>query len=359
MSSRLTRRQICLGAAVLAVTGLLVCSAHAGGKGRGRPIEFSVPKGEEVSTNLHQFATKRDGLKDLEEELYQPLQSFSPRSSLEGVAAPPPRAPVGPAVQSKRVKELLERRKNWVFMTPEDLLAAPTIEDILKSPQFGLDGQERKERPVFERYYRRLSINRDGANKQMQSRTEEVFLTPAAARLRDPRAPHDDSDLPGGVRQSAEELTRLFEPGNSDSPFAERSVHASFSDTFGLGNNMPSKEQVLQHRKLMDDYRSVVDPNWRPPNVGGPANSLSLIAHDAPLAAEKPPAALPSTLNSTPRSALEIQRDITDPLLGPPALPDLNAQAVGQMRPAPALPSADVRRVGPVAPTFAAPKRAF
>ena len=93
MSFRLSSRQICLAVAALAMSGLLVCSAQAGGKERGRPIEFSEPKSDEVTTNLHQLTSKKDGLKQLEEDLYKPLQSFAPKSSLDGVAAPPPQAP--------------------------------------------------------------------------------------------------------------------------------------------------------------------------------------------------------------------------------------------------------------------------
>ena len=96
MSFRLSSPQIYLGAAVLAVSGLLVCTAQAGGKERGRSIEFSVPKSDEVTTNLHQLTSKKDGLKQLEEDLYQPLQNFGSESSLDGVAAPPPRAPAAP-----------------------------------------------------------------------------------------------------------------------------------------------------------------------------------------------------------------------------------------------------------------------
>ena len=121
-------RQICLGATILVLSGLLVCNAQPGGKQRGRPIEFSVPRSDEVTTNLHQLMSKPDGLKQLEEDLYKPLQLFAPQSSLDGVVALPTRPPPTPVIQNKRVKEMLERRKNWVFMSPEDLLAAPTVE---------------------------------------------------------------------------------------------------------------------------------------------------------------------------------------------------------------------------------------
>ena len=52
----------------MALSGLLVCNAQQGGKDRPRPIEFSVPRGYDVTTNLQQSMSKPDGLKQLEEE---------------------------------------------------------------------------------------------------------------------------------------------------------------------------------------------------------------------------------------------------------------------------------------------------
>ena len=142
-----------------------MCSAQAGGKQRGRSIEFSEPKSDEVTTNLHQLTSKKDGLKQLEEDLYKPLQivhaqEFARRRRRS--ASPPP---AGPVIQSKRAKELLERRKNWVFMSPEDLLAGPTVEEILKAPEYDADGQEKKELPPLERYYQRLAAKRPGGKQ--------------------------------------------------------------------------------------------------------------------------------------------------------------------------------------------------
>jgi hypothetical protein len=341
------------------MSGLLVWSAHAGGKGRGRSIEFSVPKSDEVSTNLHQMTTKKDGLKQLEEDLYQPLQSLGPRSSLEGVAAPLPRVPAGPMIQSKRVKELLERKKNWVFMSPEDMLSTPTIESILKAPKIGPDGQEKRELPALERYYQRLSIKRGGMTDPMQSRSGDAFGTPGRSKPGKERTPSEDWDLPTGVRENAQQLGKLFEPGGSDSPFAENPAHGSLSDTFGLANNTPSKLQVQEHRRSMDEYRTVVDSSWRPAAVASPGNPLPLFGRDVASPTRKSAAGLPNPVNSAPRTALDIQRDIADPRLGPRALPDVNALALGQTRPTAVSPNIEPRRAVPVAPTFAAPKRSF
>jgi hypothetical protein len=343
----------------MVLSGLLAGNAQTGSKERGRPIEFSLPKSDEVTTNLQQLTSKKDSLKQLEEDLYKPLQSFRPESSLDGVVAPPPRPSSAPPIQSKRVKELLERRKNWVFMSPEDLVSEPTVEDVLKTPQLGLDGQEKKELPAIERYYRRLSNKRVDPDNLLQPKNEDLFGTPSKSNSRDERSQQEDANLPGGLRESAQTLSKLVESDSNDGRFSRASTHGDFSDAFGLGNEPLSKEQIQEHKKFMDDYHSMVDPGWHPPAIATAENLMSTLGADAAASAGKSAVGLPSSLSPAPHTALEVQMDVTSPQLGPAALPDVNAQALGQTRPTPALPTVEPTRVMPPPPSFAAPKRSF
>ena len=376
MSFRLSSRRICLGATILVLSGPLVCNAQPGDKQRGRPIEFSVPRSDEVTTNLHQSLSQPDGLKRLEEDLYKPPQLFEPQSSLDGVVALPTRPTPSPVIQNKRVKELLERRKNWIFMSPEDLLAAPTVDEILKTPTLGPDGQEQKDLPAFERYYKRLTTGKSEANDPLQSKNDELFgaLLPLNPRkdvgvhedsnlsssLRDPDLPSTlrDPNLPSSLRETAEALNKVIEPGGSDSALFQGPTHGSLSDTFGLGNNTLSKEQIQEHKKLMDDYHSLWDPTWRPPTVATPDNPLAALA-DMASPAGNPVANQPGLPSAAPLRGLDLQANVLNPTLGPAALPDVNAQALGQTKPIMALPQIDSTRVTPVAPSFDAPRRSF
>jgi hypothetical protein len=358
MILRLCTFQVCRAAVMFAFTGLLVCSTQAAGRPRGRAIEFSAPRSDEVTTNLHQLTNKKDGLRQLEEDLYKPLQTFTPKSSLEGVVAPSARPPSPSAIQNKRVKELLERRKNWVFMTPEDLLGGPTVDEILKTPQYGADGQQKKELPSFERYYQSLGAKRPAANKPSQAGDDELFGSPRKSHPQDNADSHDDSNLPSGLRESAEALNKLFEPGASDSPFARSASHSRLSDAFGIETTALSKEQLREHKKFMEEYRSLVDPGWRSPAVAIPGDPLAVVASMGPPPGNAP-AGLPSATSPAPRKGLDAQADVINPQLGPPGLPDVNARALGQTRPASAFTKVESARVIPVAPTFAAPKRSF
>src|ERR1035438_7832501 len=128
---------------------------------------------------------------------------LAPKGSLKGVVAPPVRPPATSAIQSKRAKELLERRKNWIFSPPEDLLAGPTVDGILKSPRYDANGQEKKDLPPMLEYYRRMAPKRPGLDNYGQSKSDDLFGPPKASNLRDQLASRDDSNLPSGIRESA------------------------------------------------------------------------------------------------------------------------------------------------------------
>jgi len=293
MNFRLSSRQICLVSAALTFSGLLVYDARGAGKERGRPIEFSAPRSSQVATNLQPGMSRPDSLRQLEEDSFKPMQPLAPQSSLDGVVVLPTRPAATPAIQSKRVKEMLERRKNWVFMSPEDLVSAPTVEGILNAPARGPDGREKKESPALEGYYERQAAKRSAANNPAQSKDDELFGARSKANSREEPDVQEDSDLPSSLRESAETLKKMLGPGGSDNPIAQEALHGSLSDTFGLGNNTPSKEQIQYNKKYMDEYRSVLDASWQPPAVAVPGNPLEILT-GATAPSGKPATGLPS-----------------------------------------------------------------
>ncbi len=356
MSLRLSSLRWCCGAAALVAGVYLGGSAQAAGRERGRSIEFSQPRSDEVTTNLHQLRSKKDSLKQLEEDLNAPLQSFTPKSSLQGVVAPPPRAPAQSAVQSKRAKELLERRKNWVFMTPEDLISGPTVEQILKSPEYGADGQKREDLPLMERYYQHLISKRSIKKSPGQTQADELFNPPGKSSLPD-ASTRDEAELPAGLQESANAIRNMFQSDDS-SPFFKGSTAGGLPDPFRFASKAPTREQSLERKKLMDEYHSLLDPTWSAP-VAANSGISSLGGGDAAPAVRKPAFELPAAPAPTPRRGLEAQLDIRNPLLGPAGLPDVNARALGQTRPAPALPKAQEAKTASSTPPYVAPKRAF
>src|SRR5215475_8832969 len=114
-------RLVLLAAAIIVAPNF--CGAAEEGKAE-QPAQVSGSKSGNA-TNSPSLKPKQNGLKQLERDLFRPFETISPEGSLDGAFVPtmPQPQPNTPAVQSKRAKELLERRRDWVFETPEEILA--------------------------------------------------------------------------------------------------------------------------------------------------------------------------------------------------------------------------------------------
>src|SRR5215467_11368369 len=142
----------------LMLAALAISSTLGQEKKRGRSIQFSDAKSNDDGTSTNQVTSKKDGLRQLEQELLQPFQNLAPKSSLDGVMPPVQRPRPGSqqAVPSKRQKEMRERMKNWIFMLPEDQISGLTPEEIFNIPGYEADGQEKKKLTPMEKYYQQL-----------------------------------------------------------------------------------------------------------------------------------------------------------------------------------------------------------
>lgn len=344
----------------LSLGGLWLCRAAAADRPPGKTIEFSEPKSPEVLTNLNELGSRKDSLRQLEEDLYRPLQGFSPRSSLDGVFAPPARPPGAPVIQSKRVRELLERRKNWIFMTPEDLTMELTPEEIFKLPQYGEDGQEQKRGPSLERYYQNMERRRAGGMKPGQL-AEDALLGPRKQPVPgDESGSEDDSDLPSGVRESVQRLKKLGADSDSTAltPGPSRS---SFSDLFGLGGpgSLPSQNDLERKKVLQELYGATFFSGY------------TLQSPMAPGLLDASPPGQFNPANGLPGSGLmggssTVRPAGYDPLLGtvsptyvPSSPQDLNARVLNAWNPDFVPPKPEPPKTAPPAPTFLAPRRQF
>jgi hypothetical protein len=86
-------------------------------------INFTEPKSSSTFTNQSDPKDKPFDLLGLDSPIRKPYSPFgdSP-DSFSGVSAPPPRRYTPPsATETKRLKEALDRKKNWAFATPEEM----------------------------------------------------------------------------------------------------------------------------------------------------------------------------------------------------------------------------------------------
>ena len=337
--------------AALALGGPWQCTAHAGSKQHGRRIEFSNPTGDEGTNNLQQLTSKKDSLKQLEEDLYKSVRTFSSESSLDAVAPPPAHIPV-PVVPSKRLKEQLDRRRNVFLLTPEDLVHEPTLQEMLKVPDYGPDGREKQSKTALELYYERQD-KRDAGRKALQFQgDQETSDTAGLSSSRDVPNASGDLVLPTALEQRQQALKKLFESDGAESPLAPAapaaSKRGSFSDIFGLGEVPPTKEQALEHKKYMEEFSTLFETS-RP----NPANADALKPSGGNMDKSRKlanPFGVPDT-SPAGNEAL----GLINPLFTPNGPPDVNVQTLGQ--PSPALKTELPKP--PAAPTFTAPRRPF
>lgn len=326
-----------LPALILGVSLLFTCNGQAGEKQRGRSIEFSDRRTDEVTTNLNQMGSRKDGLRQLEDDLGKPFQTFNPKSSLDGMFTPPMRPPSSPAIPSKRAKELMERQKNWIFMTPEDLTDAPTEEDIFKLREYDKDGQEKKKSSALERFMEKQQAERKGTRKKTDSKEDDLEMT---LKEKGKKSENDDPSMPEGLRDSEQNLKKLFDSdaiSRSLSPIAPAN---SFADVFGLGS--PSSTPTPTENPNIAKYRQLLDSHAPP----SPTDPFSSIPGASPIA---------------PVDSFSPRHDsfAPTPALGSIALPTAQGlpdfKSFSQVPP----PRVDPPRIAPPAPTFTVPQRKF
>jgi hypothetical protein len=343
--------------------GLQVGAAE--GKEGGRALGISEPTTSQVTSNLHQLSAKKDGLKQLEDDLFKPLKkTFSPQDSLDGVLVRPTRPSGGTVIPSKKVKELLEKQRDWVFMSPEELTAGPTVEEIFNIPDFGPDGLQKKKLSPMERYYfNQLDPSSVTNYTKLRERDRKGRYSSTTTKdEEDETDSNDDSKPPARSGDREGNVKRFFEPDPEKTDPNAPPDHGTLSDIFGLGLTKPSPELTKAQNSRMDEFKQMLGLPSTPASVEA-FRALSGLAEPAPKLANpfgsgggslSPP--LPTALGS-PFGAI-------NPAPGAGTLPDMNWKGLDQpnfSQPslAPAMPKVDLPSLTPPAPNFNLPKRAF
>jgi hypothetical protein len=206
----------------------------------GQPIWFSSPKNDTVSSNVPTLSPK-------------PLESLDFRNSsqiplpfdLNGppAAAPPPPGPltISPAEQAQ-LQDLSDRRRNWILLTPAEILGATTPEKILGIQEHDAAGQP-KNLTAMERYTERQN--------QMLSVNSNAFQngdsSPAWNFSRNRR---DQSDVfnpaNGGLEKPASMANPLLNSGPDNRTLARQSQNGGWSKLFGSPTPLPTPNAAQQ-----------------------------------------------------------------------------------------------------------------
>ena len=127
----------------------LSIEAQQSGTNTGESIIFSPPDNGRVSSNLASHAIQSAPSMDFQND----FQRASPVPAFDNLSATPP---VAPRNEAQQLQKRLERRKDWVFMTPAEILGV-TPEKNLQTQERDAAGQPKNPTPM-ERYTERQKI---------------------------------------------------------------------------------------------------------------------------------------------------------------------------------------------------------
>ncbi len=285
-------------------------------------------------TNLSASGPKKDGLKQLEEELSKSLQPFSPRGSLDSIMIP---RYIPPAIApNRRPSNDSERRSNWPFGNQDD----PS--GLAQDPFKALEGSGKKNS---------LQDIYDTLGKQSSAKSDNS--------KRSGLKPFDDLDddslkLPSGIRDSARSLRdRLL---GTDSIFNPKSASQSGLSSLFSPEDRLSPQQIQSHQEYLQRYRQTMDI---PAPWAKPQNPLTS-ALGLGGAETKPVVTSPALLTGSSRDSFAATPTAVDSLLHPTALPDLNERAVNQWNPLYSPPKVETPAPKPFAPPMMeVPRRRF
>jgi hypothetical protein len=171
---------------------------------------------------------------------------------------PPPPRPQSAAV-TERERDLLDRRKNWVFATPEDISGEKDISIVGDDK----DGNGNRPTTAMQRYYQRLY---DSDQSMATNQLNKLDSNDRNATT--------NSDV-SALQNAAGNAGFISSPFNavSDTDAFRSAQPTVFSDIFGSdtdNNNTPSPENVrlkAEQKSHMDDFKELwnIDQPSAPP----------------------------------------------------------------------------------------------
>jgi hypothetical protein len=288
-----------LAAGVTLAVAFTADAQHAGRR-PGQAILFSSPDDDSVSSNMPSLTAKPPETLDFANAVQSPASTSEAMRGTDVVPPPPP--PAISSAQVQRMQRLLDERKNWPLLTPEQILGLPTREKILGIPDRDAAGLPKNDTVVAQYLYRQ---------EQSRARTNNDNY-----RAADPAPGRDFSGgqelqlnpniwTPAGGKPEIPALMSQFLNGTTDHRSASAPAPESgWSKSFNLPAPLP--KTTPEQQAALDQFQQLLKPHSPPvgaakaPVFGGPIFSSSSLA---PNPAPGPPAAIPMGTTFTPLSS--------------------------------------------------------
>lgn len=365
----------CLLAMTAIAAGLVAAQAQQAFPSGGRKIEFSDPGSSALTSNLNSLATGKGAFPSFGEDFRGSSDILRPGGSLQGIGGPMIQRAAPPAVNSKKLKELMEKRQNWQFLDFEDYHSEQTVEEMLGISEYGPGGEFKEKKSPLERYYERL----DRANAPATNRTRDdtsFSLDFGLGRERDGRRKdggfRSRENLGEGFAEAEDPLKQLLRGTSGNPLFPDQHKPAGFSPVFAQPKSWQPEapENTKAQAARLEEFKRIWDAHGQPSLPT--ASSIAGITPYDPLkstASSTPAFALP--MNSepvkvspvTPITPSGIGRDSFSPLTpaGGLAARPFELPGASPSLPAltPAAPQPEPTRAVTPASDFSIPKRRF
>jgi hypothetical protein len=234
------KRGLPLAASLVAVFS--VQAQHAAFR-PGQSILFSSPESDTVFSNMPSLSPKPPESLDFGNTLQAP-SSFN--FSGPSVDTPlPVGVPVFSPAEALRMQELLDRRKNWMLLTPTEIIGATTPEKIMGIQERDAAGRP-KNLTALERYTER------------QNQTPPVNTNAFPTWNFSDQQPDTSNSIPGGLGSPNNMAGLLFNPAPDNQIFAGQNGNNNWSKL--LGSPSPSPVVILAQQTDMDRFRQLLQP---------------------------------------------------------------------------------------------------
>ena len=256
----------------LLIAGVTLAAAYAAqaqhaGRRPGQAIIFSSADDDDVSSNMPSLAAKPPGMLDFANTVQSPVLKFGAASETE--PQPGPQTPAISPAQAQRMQRLLDERKNWALLTPEEILGLPTQGKIPGVPDRDAFGQP-KNKTVVAQYYERQEQLRARTNNDNYGAPDSAPRWDFSGSRELPMNPNIWT--PAGSRPGNSALMNQLLNGTPDSrPAPAQAPERGWSKSFNLP--APPPGPTPEQQAAMEQFRQLLQPHSLP---GGIAKAPAL-----------------------------------------------------------------------------------
>jgi hypothetical protein len=233
--------------------GAMVLSAAA--QQSGQSIIFSAPQTDDAQSATPSLAPQNSQMPVLPGTLQAPVSPFNYGAPNDPPALPPPQAN---ASANQQMNKLLEERKNWALMTPEEIFGVTATEKLLQPPERDAMGRE-KNQTQLERYLDREDQLQAGSTNGWQNDKEDSPWN--FSRDRDKANPFNTSRY--GTDDAAHNLDRLLNGRRNTDISPNQNGNVSW-DSFSTPAQQTPEKQNLEQMAAMERFRQLLEPSPAP-----------------------------------------------------------------------------------------------